>query len=63
MTSIIIGLICFFALSILKPAMYGIHPIVPTTVVSFLAFIIGSRFGAPAPEDIIRQFWGGKAHR
>ena len=62
-TSIIIGLICFFALSILKPAMYGIHPIVPTTVVSFLAFIIGSRFGAPAPEDIIRQFWGGKAHR
>lgn len=60
-TSMIAGLICFFALSILKPAMYGIHPIVPTTIIAFLAFIIGSRLGTPTPEAIIHQFWGGKS--
>ena len=59
--SIVAGLICFFALSLLKPSMYGIHPIVPTTIIAFIAFIIGARLGSPAPEDIIRQFWGGKS--
>ena len=56
--SIVAGVACFFALSILKPGMGGIHAIVPTSTVAFAAFVIGAKCGRPASEEIIRLFWG-----
>ena len=56
--SIVAGVACFFALSLLKPAMGGVHAIVPTAVVAFVAFVIGAKLGAPAPDAVIRLFWG-----
>ena len=56
--SIVAGVACFFALSILKPGMGGIHAIVPTSIVAFAAFVIGAKCGRPASEEIIRLFWG-----
>ena len=40
--STVAGVGCFFALSILKPPMFGIHAIVPTTAVGLLAFVLGN---------------------
>ena len=56
--SIVAGVACFFALSILKPGMGGIHAIVPTSIVAFAAFVIGAKCGRPASEKVIRLFWG-----
>ena len=56
--SIVAGVACFFALSILKPGMGGIHAIVPTSIVAFAAFVIGAQCGRPASEELIRLFWG-----
>ncbi len=56
--SIVAGVACFFALSILKPGMGGIHAIVPTSIVAFAAFVIGAKCGRPASDDVIRLFWG-----
>ena len=56
--SIVAGVACFFALSILKPGMGGIHAIVPTSIAAFAAFVIGAKCGRPASDDVIRLFWG-----
>ena len=56
--SIVAGVACFFALSILNPGMGGIHAIVPTSIVAFAAFVIGAKCGRPASEEVIRLFWG-----
>lgn len=61
--SILAGLFVFFMLSIFKMPLYGIHPIVPTLMLSFCAFLLGARFGPPASEEIIRLFWGGRRTR
>ena len=58
--SITAGVACFFALSLLKPAMGGIHAIVPTALVALAAFIVGAKLGSPASPEVIRLFWGGK---
>ena len=55
--SVIIGLLCFTALTILKPDMGGIHAIVPTLMASFIAFVTGALFGAPPSNATIRLFW------
>ncbi|WP_320005727.1 sodium/pantothenate symporter [Maridesulfovibrio sp.] len=44
-SSIIIGVGTFIALTIMKPAMGGVHAIVPTTLASLLAFVLGSYAG------------------
>jgi sodium/pantothenate symporter len=44
-TSIVLGVTTFVTLSIIKPAMGGIHAIVPTILVSFSAYLIGSYLG------------------
>ena len=44
-TSTLAGVACFFYLSIAKPPMFGIHAIVPTTVVALVAFLIGNGLG------------------
>ena len=59
--SILVGLVAFISITLLKPAMGGIHPIVPTTLLSGFAFVIGSYCGKPSSEDVIRKFWGGRA--
>jgi len=43
--SIVCGVGTFMTLSIMKPAMGGIHAIVPTTFVSIVSYIIGSYLG------------------
>lgn len=45
LSSILVGVACFFALSVLKPSMYGIHAIVPSTLAALLAFLLGNRLG------------------
>ena len=49
LSSILVGLACFFALSVLKPPMYGIHAIVPSTLAALLAFLLGNRLGTSRP--------------
>ena len=45
LSSILVGVACFFVLSVLKPSMYGIHAIVPSTLAALLAFLLGNRLG------------------
>ncbi|KAF5058010.1 Sodium/pantothenate symporter [anaerobic digester metagenome] len=49
--SIVCGVTAFMALSIMKPAMGGIHAIVPTTLVSLAAYMAGSYLG-PRPHGL-----------
>ncbi|MDD2966929.1 MAG: sodium/pantothenate symporter [Desulfovibrionaceae bacterium] len=56
--SILVGLVVFFALSILKPPMGGIHAIVPTTLAALCAFAAGAYWGRPAEPEVLRLFWG-----
>ena len=56
--SILVGLSTFFALSIIKPGMGGIHAIVPTTAAALLAFVMGSFVGRPVQDSVIELFWG-----
>ena len=57
LASIITGLGVFMALSITKFPVFGLHPIVPTLVISFVAFRIGTLFGPPSPPEVTRAFW------
>ena len=45
--SIVCGVATFIALVILKPAMGGVHAIVPTTLIAVAAFVAGSYLGQP----------------
>ena len=49
LSSILVGVACFFALSVLKPPMHGIHAIVPSTLAALLAFLLGNRLGTSRP--------------
>lgn len=44
-SSIVIGVGTFIVLTIMKPAMGGVHAIVPTTLASLTAFVLGSYVG------------------
>ncbi len=46
--SIIFGVSTFIALTIMKPAMGGVHAIVPTTLAAIMTFIVGSYIGRTA---------------
>ena len=59
--SILAGVTCFIFLTLVKVPLGGVHTIVPTLLVAFVAFVVGTRCGAPASEEVIRLFWGGKA--
>lgn len=59
--SIAAGLASFFALTIWKAPLGGIHPIVPTILIAFGAFIVGIYYGSPASPEVIRLFWGESA--
>ena len=55
--SIITGLGVFMFLSITKLPVFGLHPIVPTVVISFADFWVGVRMGQPSPREITDLFW------
>lgn len=59
--SIAAGLASFFALTIWKAPLGGIHPIMPTILIAFGAFIVGIYYGSPASPEVIRLFWGESA--
>lgn len=59
--SIAAGLASFFALTIWKAPLGGIHPIVPTILIAFGAFIVGIYYGSPASPEVTRLFWGESA--
>jgi sodium/pantothenate symporter len=48
LASMTFGVSTFIALTVMKPAMGGVHAIVPTTLASLAAFFIGSYVGRPA---------------
>lgn len=50
-SSILIGVGTFIVLTIMKPAMGGVHAIVPTTLASLTAFVLGSYAGLSKTEN------------
>ncbi|MFW7523958.1 sodium/pantothenate symporter [Vibrio ostreicida] len=40
--SMVSGLTCYISLSVLKPNLFGVHAIVPTLIVGFVTFVLGS---------------------
>ena len=61
LSSILVGVACFFALSVLKPPMYGIHAIVPSTLAALLAFLGKIRFTPQDKKKIWPILTGGAA--
>ncbi|CAK7064341.1 MAG: Sodium/pantothenate symporter [Desulfovibrio sp.] len=55
--SIVTGLTVFMYLSISKFPVFGLHAIVPTLVIAFAAFVIGTKLGPPPPSEVVRLFW------
>lgn len=55
--SILVGLTVFIFISVFKVQLGGVHAIVPTLALSFLAFWAGNRFGEPVGADVRRIFW------
>ncbi len=54
---IFFGVSCFILFSIYKLSPWGIHPIVPTLLISFLAFVVCNRFGKPVAQHVLNIFW------
>ena len=55
--SMFVGCGCFFLFSILKIPFFGMHAIVPTIAIAFVAFVLGTFFGKPTDEKTLRTFW------
>ena len=55
--SILIGLTVFIFLSVFKVPLGGVHAIVPTLILSFLAFVAGVHLGEPVSPEVRRIFW------
>lgn len=58
--SILFGVVSFLTISIMKPAMGGVHAIVPTTLIALCAFVAGSYVGRAPSDKVIALFWGEK---
>lgn len=56
--SMLAGVAAFMLLSAGKIPLGGVHPIVPTCVLSLFAFYIGSLCGTPTRQEVITLFWG-----
>ena len=48
--SIVCGVATFVILTLIKPAMGGVHAIVPTTLIALISFVAGSYIGHPAAD-------------
>ncbi len=55
--SIISGIASFFIFTVYSIKPFGMHQIVPTLLVAFVAFMIGSIFGRKNSEATIKLFW------
>ena len=56
-TSILVGLGTFMFLSITRIPILGLHPIVPTLLLSFAAFAVGIHLGQSSPKEVTQLFW------
>ncbi len=63
LASMVTGVSVFMALSVFKVPLGGVHPIVPTTVVSLFAFLIGVRLGPGPNASVLHLFWGRECLR
>ncbi|MDV5172015.1 sodium/pantothenate symporter [Photobacterium rosenbergii] len=52
--SMVSGLACYIALSLLKPDLGGIHAIVPTLAIGLVTFVLGS-LARPVPQQTLQQ--------
>jgi len=57
LSSMIAGVSVFIILTVAKIPMLGIHPIVPSLAVAGIVCFIGSYFGKPTEQSVIRIFW------
>lgn len=55
--SSVIGVLAYFVITIFKITPMGINPIVPTTAIALLAFIVGNCFGKGNDEETLRLFF------
>ena len=55
--SIVVGVSVFMVLSIFNIPMGGVHAIVPTCIISLLAFWAGNTRGTAVPDEVTRLFW------
>ena len=55
--SMLIGLTVFIFISVFNVPLGGVHAIVPTLALSFIAFVVGARFGDPVSPEVRRLFW------
>jgi len=56
LASMIVGVVFFILLSQYSSILHGVHPIVPTFVVTFVAFVIGSYMSRPS-VDAVKKVW------
>ena len=55
--SMVAGVVCFMLLSIFNVPLGGVHAIVPTCVVSLLAFWLGNLRGSAVSDEVTKLFW------
>lgn len=55
--SMVAGVAVFVLLSVFSVPLGGVHPIVPTCMISLAAFWLGNRLGHPVPDEVMRLFW------
>ena len=46
----IVGGVLYALLATFKIQLFGFHPIVPSLLLSLLAFVVGNLFGRPVPQ-------------
>ena len=50
LSAMIVGGVLYAVLATLNIQYLGFHPIVPSLLLSLLAFVVGNRFGRPVPQ-------------
>ncbi len=50
LSAMLVGGVLYSVLATLNIQYFGLHPIIPALLLSLLAFVIGNRFGSPAPQ-------------
>lgn len=55
--SMLVGIALYMTINIFKISIFGIHPIIPTMILTISAFIIGSLFGRPSSEKALDTFF------
>ena len=53
LSAMIVGGVLYAVLATFKIQYLGFHPIVPSLLLSLLAFVVGNRFGQPVPQDAV----------